>query len=221
MTFAADGLPGGLQLDPANGRITGALTIPGEFKVTLRAKNSHGTAEKPFSHRGRRRHSAHARDGLEQLATIVSARTRRRKHPGLFARGARAMISSGLDAARLDLHQHGRWLASDCASTRRPKSRALQAERAAFHRHEGDGGREIHGGWDSRRAFIRRRGSITYGGKPRRQFGKSRRRVADERWISLRRKMQAEALAVRHRQIFFSRRTGRGSSSPISGASII
>src|ERR1035437_5427684 len=48
MTFTADGLPEGLQLDPANGRITGSLKIPGEFKVTLRAKNSLGAAEKPF-----------------------------------------------------------------------------------------------------------------------------------------------------------------------------
>jgi alpha-galactosidase len=48
MNFSADGLPEGLQLDPANGRITGVLKIPGEHKVTLRAKNSLGASEKPF-----------------------------------------------------------------------------------------------------------------------------------------------------------------------------
>ncbi len=48
MTFTADGLPEGLQFDPASGRITGTLKIPGEFKVTLRAKNSLGESEKPF-----------------------------------------------------------------------------------------------------------------------------------------------------------------------------
>jgi alpha-galactosidase len=48
MTFSADGLPEGLQLDPANGRIVGLLKFPGEFKVTLHAKNSLGEAEKPF-----------------------------------------------------------------------------------------------------------------------------------------------------------------------------
>ena len=48
MTFAADNLPDGLHLDPANGRITGSLNMPGEFSVTLRVKNSLGAAEKPF-----------------------------------------------------------------------------------------------------------------------------------------------------------------------------
>jgi alpha-galactosidase len=48
MTFSADGLPEGLQLDPASGRITGTLKTVGEYKVTLRAKNSLGAAEKPF-----------------------------------------------------------------------------------------------------------------------------------------------------------------------------
>ncbi len=48
MTFAADGLPAGLKLDPATGRITGVLKFPGEFSVTLRAKNALGSVEKPF-----------------------------------------------------------------------------------------------------------------------------------------------------------------------------
>jgi alpha-galactosidase len=48
MTFSADGLPEGLQLDAANGRISGTLNTAGEYKVTLRAKNSLGVAEKSF-----------------------------------------------------------------------------------------------------------------------------------------------------------------------------
>ena len=48
MTFSAENLPEGLKLDPANGRITGSLNLPGEFIVTLHAKNSLGAAEKPF-----------------------------------------------------------------------------------------------------------------------------------------------------------------------------
>src|SRR5450432_3311086 len=48
MTFAADGLPDGLKLDPQTGRISGSVALAGEYKVTLRAKNSLGTAEKPF-----------------------------------------------------------------------------------------------------------------------------------------------------------------------------
>jgi alpha-galactosidase len=48
MTFAADGLPAGLELDPKSGRITGKLTEKGEYTVTLRAKNELGEAERKF-----------------------------------------------------------------------------------------------------------------------------------------------------------------------------
>jgi alpha-galactosidase len=48
MTFAADGLPDGLRLDPASGRITGKLAGPGEHIVTLHAKNELGEAAKKF-----------------------------------------------------------------------------------------------------------------------------------------------------------------------------
>ena len=48
MIFSADGLPTGLRLDAANGRISGTLNSVGEYIVTLHAKNSLGMAEKPF-----------------------------------------------------------------------------------------------------------------------------------------------------------------------------
>jgi len=48
MTFAADGLPDGLQLDAASGRITGTLQAPGEHVVTLHAKNARGEAQQKF-----------------------------------------------------------------------------------------------------------------------------------------------------------------------------
>ena len=48
MTFSAKGLPHGLQLDAATGRITGELKEKGEFIVTLRAENSLAAAEKRF-----------------------------------------------------------------------------------------------------------------------------------------------------------------------------
>lgn len=48
LTFSADGLPTGLQLDPETGNITGTVTEPGKYNVTLRARNRLGTAEKPF-----------------------------------------------------------------------------------------------------------------------------------------------------------------------------
>jgi alpha-galactosidase len=48
MTFAADHLPAGLQLDPQTGHITGKLGKKGEYDVTLRAKNALGTAKRKF-----------------------------------------------------------------------------------------------------------------------------------------------------------------------------
>jgi alpha-galactosidase len=46
MTFSAENLPAGLQLDPATGRITGNLQDKGEHAVTLRARNTRGVAER-------------------------------------------------------------------------------------------------------------------------------------------------------------------------------
>lgn len=48
MMFSVDGLPEGLAVDPANGRITGALAKPGTYEVTLHAKNALGEASKRF-----------------------------------------------------------------------------------------------------------------------------------------------------------------------------
>lgn len=48
MTFKADGLPTGLQLDPQTGRITGTLTAKAEYDVTLTATNAIGSAQGKF-----------------------------------------------------------------------------------------------------------------------------------------------------------------------------
>ena len=48
MRFFAKQLPGGLNLDPQTGRITGILKNKGEFIVTLGATNALGGAEKKF-----------------------------------------------------------------------------------------------------------------------------------------------------------------------------
>jgi alpha-galactosidase len=48
MTFAADGLPEGLKIDPQTGRITGMLEKRGEYMVILRAENSLGQAQRKF-----------------------------------------------------------------------------------------------------------------------------------------------------------------------------
>src|SRR3954466_685881 len=46
INFSADGLPDGLKLDSQTGRITGSINNPGEFVVTLHAKNDKGADEK-------------------------------------------------------------------------------------------------------------------------------------------------------------------------------
>src|ERR1051326_6204197 len=48
MTFAADHLAASLQLDSKTGRISVTLNKPGEFRVTLRAKNGKGAGTKGF-----------------------------------------------------------------------------------------------------------------------------------------------------------------------------
>jgi alpha-galactosidase len=46
MSFSADGLPPGLQLDSKTGQITGRLTTKGDYNVTLTAMNGAGSAER-------------------------------------------------------------------------------------------------------------------------------------------------------------------------------
>ena len=48
MQFSADGLPAGLQLEAATGRITGQLNQRGEYQTTLHARNALGQADRPF-----------------------------------------------------------------------------------------------------------------------------------------------------------------------------
>jgi alpha-galactosidase len=48
MEFAVEGLPSGLMLDAATGRITGTLRTKGTHDVKLMARNALGVAEKPF-----------------------------------------------------------------------------------------------------------------------------------------------------------------------------
>ncbi len=48
MTFTATGLPGGLKLNVTSGLITGQLDEPGDYTVTLQAKNRLGKVEQSF-----------------------------------------------------------------------------------------------------------------------------------------------------------------------------
>jgi alpha-galactosidase len=49
MRFAADGLPAGLTLDAATGRISGVLAAPGRHEVVLHAANARGEAVRKFA----------------------------------------------------------------------------------------------------------------------------------------------------------------------------
>lgn len=48
ISFAADGLPASLALDPTSGILRGVAPERGEYDVTLVATNAHGSARKPF-----------------------------------------------------------------------------------------------------------------------------------------------------------------------------
>ena len=48
LTFAAEGLPAGLVLDPETGRISGRLERRGEYAVVLQVSNRLATARRPF-----------------------------------------------------------------------------------------------------------------------------------------------------------------------------
>ncbi len=48
MEISVTPLPAGLAVDPATGQITGSISAPGTYDVTLKAKNSLGSAERAF-----------------------------------------------------------------------------------------------------------------------------------------------------------------------------
>ncbi|MFL5738788.1 MAG: putative Ig domain-containing protein [Flavisolibacter sp.] len=48
INFSADHLPDGVKLDTRNGRLSGAISKPGEYLITLHAKNKEGEASRAF-----------------------------------------------------------------------------------------------------------------------------------------------------------------------------
>lgn len=48
ITFSAEGLPEGLNMNKENGRITGSVSIPGTYMVKLKATNKSGSNERDF-----------------------------------------------------------------------------------------------------------------------------------------------------------------------------
>lgn len=48
MRFSATNLPKGVKLDAATGRLSGTISKPGTYRITLRAKNKEGETARPF-----------------------------------------------------------------------------------------------------------------------------------------------------------------------------
>lgn len=48
ISYAATGLPKGVTIDPKTGQIGGSVSRPGTYRITLRASNARGRAERPF-----------------------------------------------------------------------------------------------------------------------------------------------------------------------------
>lgn len=48
MTFSADNLPAGVQVNSSTGQITGAITKPGDYVINIQAKNELGTSVRKF-----------------------------------------------------------------------------------------------------------------------------------------------------------------------------
>ena len=46
MTFQAEGLPKGIELDPENGILSGKVPAKGDYQISLHAKNKHGQAKR-------------------------------------------------------------------------------------------------------------------------------------------------------------------------------
>ena len=75
ITFAAENLPEGLQLDSKTGRITGSIQKRGEYIVILSAKNDLGQDQRELENRLRRHDRPYAAHGLEQLELLRRARS--------------------------------------------------------------------------------------------------------------------------------------------------
>ncbi len=105
MTYEAEGLPEGLQLDPATGIITGSLDARGEHRVKVTVTNSLGTGQPRPAHRRGRPPGAHASHGLE-LVELLRQRRDREERP----RRGRRLRQGRPPRPRLDLHQHRRFL---------------------------------------------------------------------------------------------------------------
>ncbi len=72
IVFGADNLPTGLTIDSSTGLITGTLTTPGTYNVTLKAQNALGRRNKRIQNCRRRQYRPDPPYGLEQLELLGS-----------------------------------------------------------------------------------------------------------------------------------------------------
>ncbi len=107
LSFSAEGLPAGLALDAASGRISGTLAQKGEYRVILTAKNARGSDERVLRIVCGDQIALTPPMGWNSWNCFASA-----VDDAKVRAAADAMVASGLAQPRLDVHQHRRLLGS-------------------------------------------------------------------------------------------------------------
>jgi alpha-galactosidase len=126
LTFAAEGLPAGLHLDPTSGILTGRVAQAGHHVVTLIARNAQGEATARVAPGDRGTHRPDPAHGLEQLELLRPYRDGA-AHPR--CRGP-VLVASGLaDHGWSYINLDDFWTTRD--GSRTPRCRAPPATRRA------------------------------------------------------------------------------------------
>ena len=105
MQFSAEGLPDGVKLDANTGFLSGKSDKPGEYKITLHAKNSKGHADSKFKLVVGDTIALTPQLGWNSWNCFGASVTGKN-----IEEAADAMANSGSGESRLELHQHRRLL---------------------------------------------------------------------------------------------------------------
>ena len=132
MTFAAEGLPKGLSLDPSTGFITGRVKKPGTYLVKLTARNALGEATRELRIVIGERIALTPPMGWNSWNTFGENISGARRHAGASPLLGSCDGRVGAREPRLDVHQHRRRLAGPA---RRPLQR--HPDQRQVPRHEG------------------------------------------------------------------------------------
>ena len=125
MTFAAEGLPKGLSLDPSTGFITGRVKKPGTYLVKLTARNALGEATRELRIVIGERIALTPPMGWKVVELLGA-----RRHAGASPLLGSCDDRVGAREPRLDVHQHRRRLAGPA---RRPLQRHPDQRQVPLH----------------------------------------------------------------------------------------